>query len=236
MGPSLEPTGPRSDDEEIMIKKRAYCAELSASRTHIRPTSLQSSALLVASTYILVPRHSRIMATGIECVGIVLAILPLLVTGIQAYSKGMSTISRARKYQSILGTYSFDLRREYTEFRNSWFRIVQLADFNRAGLRGIAPDLNLQMFRENPQNAVAGQNIDLKTVLSLALQSFDVSGLNDIERTIEELSRLITVLAMDFNLITIHADRHPMVCVKNNRYCKLWIKFIYTDPPCFNDR
>ncbi|KAF8417997.1 hypothetical protein BGX38DRAFT_1280641 [Terfezia claveryi] len=140
------------------------------------------------------------MVTGIECAGLVLGVFPILITGIQAYSQGMSTITRARKYRSTLRQYSLDLSREYTVFRNTWFRIVQLVEFNSGGHLQNAPELNLQVLKEKPQKAVVGQKIDLKTILSLALQCFDDVGLNDIERTFEELSDLITRVAIDFHI------------------------------------
>ena len=70
------------------------------------------------------------------------------------------------------------------------------------------------MLKENPRQAVVGQNIDLKTILSLALHGFDDAGLNDIERTLEELSVLITGLAIDFRIDTaaIGVVGHSMVC------------------------
>ena len=153
------------------------------------------------------------MVTGIECAGLVLAVLPMLIAGIQAYSTSMSTITRARKYRSTLRQYSLDLSREHTVFRNTWFRIVQLVDYNSGGHLRIAPGLNLQVLRENPQAAVVGHNIDLKTILSIALQGFDDAGLNDIERTFEELSDLITRVANDFKIpATAGVRGHSMVC------------------------
>jgi len=152
------------------------------------------------------------MATGIECVGIVLGILPLLIEGIKAYNRTLTTcsIKRARQYRSILRQYSIDLASEHTQFKNTWYRIVELIYYD--ALLPIAPNLDLDELKRQPEKAVSGLNIKMKDILSRSMTSFDVVGVNEIERALTDLAQLIEGLAVAF-LITKNVEGDSMVCI-----------------------
>lgn len=138
------------------------------------------------------------MVTGIECAGLVLGVFPLLIEGIKAYNRGIRSIKRAREYKSILRQYCIELTSEHAQFKNTWYRIVQLIRYDV--LLPIAPNLDLAKLATHPENAVRGLNIDLRAILSLSMRSFSEDGVNEIERIITELATLIRELAAAFQV------------------------------------
>lgn len=149
------------------------------------------------------------MVTGIECAGLVLGVFPLLIEGIKAYNRGIRSIKRAREYKSILRQYSIELTSEHAQFKNTWYRIVQLIRYDV--LLPIAPNLDLTELATHPENAVCGLNIDLRAILSLSMGSFGEDGVNEIERILTELAKLIMELAGAFQ-VSINTEGGFTVC------------------------
>ncbi|KAJ0417768.1 hypothetical protein BJY00DRAFT_325327 [Aspergillus carlsbadensis] len=65
------------------------------------------------------------MVTGLESVGVALAILPLLVNQLDNYARGAEKIRAWRRPRRILYKYALDIGTQYTIFRNS---LVELLD------------------------------------------------------------------------------------------------------------
>jgi hypothetical protein len=59
------------------------------------------------------------MVTGIEAAGIVLAIFPFVVRGIDFHLQGIETLRRGRSYREILKRLKRDLRVEHTKLQNT---------------------------------------------------------------------------------------------------------------------
>jgi hypothetical protein len=59
------------------------------------------------------------MVTGVETAGLILAAFPLLVSGLTAYSKGVSTIRDWHGYRRILRQYARDIEGERVAFLNT---------------------------------------------------------------------------------------------------------------------
>ena len=137
-----------------------------------------------------------------------LGALPLLVAGIQGYSDAMGKINGARKYRSILIQYNDELILEEAALQNTWFAIVSLGQY---AIMQHFPELSLAELQQNPYQAMANNNIPLKSILLLALPHYEEQHLEAIVRTFERLHQSVTTLAQTF-AVKIDSQESSEVC------------------------
>ena len=81
------------------------------------------------------------MVTGVETAGLVLASIPLILSGLEFYAKGIAVSKRYWKFQQICKDLCNELRTEEVMCRNSLQRL----------LIGVVQDKNMEDFLEDPR-------------------------------------------------------------------------------------
>ena len=135
------------------------------------------------------------MVTGIECAGLVLGIFPLVIGVLQFYCDGLQKLRNSRQYISILSRCQADLMVEETNFNNTWHLIVDLIDPYTWKRR--YPQINIESLLQCPQ-ALASSRVGLRTMLNLALPTFDDAVVRNFEKAVEEIGDSLKVIAKDF--------------------------------------
>jgi len=133
------------------------------------------------------------MVTGIESVGLVLAIIPLIIEALKSYLAGIKSIENSRHYILILNGYKRSLSIEQTKFTNTWRRIIELID--PQALKQTYPEITLDKLLQCPQ-ALLG--LQLRTILSLALTTFDETAVENFEMALNDIRDLLEAVAVDF--------------------------------------
>jgi hypothetical protein len=119
--------------------------------------------------------------SGAEVAGFILSAIPLLISGLEHYAEGVSTIRRYLKYKNELRSLLRNLNTEYDIFRNTCEELLE----------GIVPAQRMALLLDNPGgNLWKDQAIEKK--LKNRLQS-SYSGylqtVNDMEDTVNEFKR-----------------------------------------------
>lgn len=130
------------------------------------------------------------MVTGIESVGLVVGLIPLIIEALKSYSAGLKTIDNSRHYALILNGYKRDLSIEETKFTITWQRIIALIDLKRT-----YPKVTLDKLLQCPQGLLG---LQLRTVLSLALTTFDETAVENFEMALNDIRDLLEAVAKDF--------------------------------------
>ena len=126
------------------------------------------------------------MVTGIECAGIVLALFPLVIEGIQLYYQGMQKIRGAREYASILYQYGGALGMEQVKFNQTWTRIIKLSN----------PQLGGNFGHQDP----SGAGVDLYTILHSSLSNCTTEDRERLEAGLRQLSEKLEEVQRGFKI------------------------------------
>jgi len=137
------------------------------------------------------------MVTGIECAGIVLAIFPLVIEGIQLYYQGMQKIRGAREYASILYQYGSALGMEQVKFNQTWTRIIKLSNLQLRGIATRTPINFAELAHKDPGSA----GVDLHTILRSSLSNCTTEDRERFEAGVRKLSVKLAEVQRDFKIV-----------------------------------
>ncbi|KAH8663385.1 hypothetical protein BGZ60DRAFT_529662 [Tricladium varicosporioides] len=125
------------------------------------------------------------MVTGVETAGIVLGSIPLIVSALEHYAEGISTIEKWWKYKRELASLKRVLGAEYDRFLNTLEEL----------LAGIVPDATLAALLNAP-GGVAWRDPELNRKLQTRLRKSYNSYLD----TINDLNEVVTILKVKLEL------------------------------------
>lgn len=121
--------------------------------------------------------------SGVEVAGIVLGVIPVIVTALQNYAAGVSTIKTLRKYERELGSLIRQLKVQTEILRNTCEEL----------LNGIDPASIVDTMLDNP-GGTAWEDSEIDQQLKARLQgAYDpyMATLEDMKEAVEEIrSRL----------------------------------------------
>jgi hypothetical protein len=119
--------------------------------------------------------------SGAEVAGFVLAAIPLLISGLEHYAEGVTTIRRYLKYKNELRSLLRNLNTEYDIFRNTCEELLE----------GIVPARKMALLLENPGSDLWKDQV-IEQKLKNRLQS-SYSGyletVDDMEDAVNEFKR-----------------------------------------------
>lgn len=125
------------------------------------------------------------MVTGVETAGLILGSLPLIISALEHYAEGISTIEKWWRYKRELASLKRILGAEYDRFLNTLEEL----------LAGLVPDATLADLLNCP-GGVGWQSEDLSAKLQLRLRKSYNSYLN----TINDLNEVISILKAKLEL------------------------------------
>lgn len=125
------------------------------------------------------------MVTGVETAGIILGSIPLIVSALEHYAEGISTIEKWWKYKRELASLKRVLGAEYDRFLNTLEEL----------LAGIVPDATLAALLNTP-GGVAWGDPELNRKLQTRLRKSYNSYLD----TVNDLNEVVTILKSKLEL------------------------------------
>lgn len=128
-------------------------------------------------------RHQQFIMSGFEVAGIVLGSIPLLISALEHYGEGLSTIQRWRKYERELKALIRNLKTEQVKLQNVCEKL----------LVGLVPTSDIEAMIESPFGELWRQEIIEKKIRARLWKSPAVfkDTITDVSTAINELKREI---------------------------------------------